>query len=156
MKRVFRTHCVTFSNGLKGSTCLYWTDCSFAEKREIVPSRDELFDVWFQNASCLILTWKRHSYWQDHCFFCQRFALAKCFDLSRRSEMCLLTSFLYKHCFSSFLLLLLLFLTKLAIMICLMPMRCLSFGGVYNSCMWTFISEWPARYHVFCFTRLWF
>lgn len=45
MKRVFRTHCVSFSNGLKGSTCLYWTDCSFAEKRKIVPSRDELFDV---------------------------------------------------------------------------------------------------------------
>lgn len=87
MKRAFRTHCVRFSNGLKGSTCLYWTDCSFAEKREIVPSRDELFDVWFQKRLMSHFNMEKIFLLTRRLLFCQWFALAKCFDLSRRSEM---------------------------------------------------------------------
>lgn len=104
--------------------------CSFAKKRDCSFER---WTFWCQISKCLASHFNMEKTFllTRLLSFYQWFVLAKCFDLSMRSEISShIFSFIDTHlCFIFFFGFLLFFYTKQAIMICLMPMRCLGFGG---------------------------
>lgn len=96
MKRAFWTDCINISNGLKASAILYWTDCSFAERERLfLPETSSLMSdfkmlhVSFQNGWDSLID-RTVAFLGEICF-------CKSFDLSRRSEIRLLTSFLHRQ-----------------------------------------------------------